>query len=145
MGFTDYEEVQRNQRQKISRAKPPKKSKHKHVYEPCILEYNGLRFSKEHGMTYDKPEAKISAYCPVCGKIGDVEDRDRWIANVKSGGWYWSSEPTEEYVRELNPETRTLPTFWVDDPYFPKFVTLPEEEENLLSAPKEPLCPSMRR
>lgn len=132
MGFTDYEEVQRNRRQKISKAKPPKKSKHKHVYEPCIFEFYGLRLVEGQGFVYDRPDAKIGAYCPVCGKIGPVEDWDRWLKREPVDKFPYicsRSVPTEEYARELNPETRTLPSFWVDDPYFPKFVTLPEVQE----------------
>ena len=127
----DYqEEIQRNRRQKISRAKPPKKSKHKHVFEHCILEYDDLRFSKEHGLTHDKPAAIIGMYCPICGKLSEVEDLERWFVCKKYYSaiihtHYSNDKPTEEYARELNPATRTLPTFKVDNPWFTKFVTLP--------------------
>lgn len=106
---------------KKSQAKPPKKSKHKHIYEPCILEFNDLRFSKEYGMVYDVPSARISGYCPVCGKVGSPGEEERWY-KTRPYGMGFLSVKTEEHERELNPETRTLPTFWVDDPYFPKYV-----------------------
>lgn len=111
---------------KKSQSKPPKKSKHKHHYEPCVLEFNGLRFSKEHGMVYDKLEACIGAYCPVCGKLGPVENYDRWFFRQEVPHPVFQSLfeqcMTDECKRELNPETRTLPTFWVEDQYFTKYV-----------------------
>lgn len=111
---------------KKSQAKPPKKSKHKHEYEPCVLEFNGLRISKEHGVVYDKPEARIGAYCPVCGKLGPLENPERWYQSRERQHpifhRVFEQVMTDECRRELNSETRTLPTFWVDDPYFTKGV-----------------------
>lgn len=130
MGFTDYEEVQRNRRQKISKAKPPKKSKHKHVYEFCIIERPADWFKKPHERS-GEIKAEIHTYCPICGKVGDVEDWDRWLKREPVDKFPYicsQSVPTEEYARELNPETRTLSTFWCED-IFPKFVTLPEVQE----------------
>lgn len=108
---------------KKSQAKPPKKSKHKHEYEPCVLEYNDIRFSQEHGIVYDRPRARFDRYCPVCGKLGGLESKDveRWYRSDRAG-YRITHVLSEEGEREMNPETRTLPTFWVDDPYFPKYV-----------------------
>ena len=88
---------------KKSQAKPPKKSKHKHIYEPCILEFNGLRFSKEHGVVYDKPSARISGYCPVCGKVGSPGNLERWYGHREvfyQFGRVFEGFETEEYKRE---------------------------------------------
>ena len=124
--MAEYIERDEMPHKKKSQAKPPKKSKHKHQYEPCVLEFNGLRISKEHGIVYDRPEARISAYCPVCGKLGPLENPERWFYDrwITHPVFHRVIEPckTEECERELNPETRTLPTFWVDDPYFTKSV-----------------------
>lgn len=108
---------------KKSQAKPPKKSKHKHEYEPCVLEFYGCRLDQAHGFVYDEPRVKFNRYCLICGKLGGLtsEDIGRWH---KPGHYpWWVSEClTEEGEKELNPTTRTLPTFWVDDPYSPKYV-----------------------
>lgn len=108
---------------KKSQTRPPKKSKHKHEYKPCVLEYNDLRFSREHGVVYDRPAARFDRYCPVCGKLGGLTatDIERWYTHRYASRWVEACF-TEEAERELNPDTRTLPTFWVDDPYFPKYV-----------------------
>lgn len=118
----------RNRRQKISRTKPPKKATHKHIYEPCVFEFNSPRFTKDHGVVYDKPGACIGAYCPVCGKVGDLPERERWYASRYISHPTFGSciEPyeTDECKNELNPATRTLPTFWVEDRWFTKYVDL---------------------
>ena len=115
---------------KKSQAKPPKKSKHKHVYEPCVLEYiypyaecvSGQGFKSGRG-------ERIDGYCPICGKIGPT-DMTRWYkidCDLSSKRWGHKTELSDEAIKELNPDTRTLPTFDVgDDWLFPKFVTLPE-------------------
>lgn len=121
----DYiEEIPRHK--KKSQAKPPKKAKHKHIFEPCVFEFNNLRFSKEHGMTYDQPDACISAYCPVCGKVGPLPNRERWYATRYTSSRSIEPYETDECKRELNPETRTHPTFWVEDRWFTKYVEVPK-------------------
>lgn len=118
---------------KKSRVKPPRKAKHKHVFEPCVFEFNGCRISKEHGITYDKPSAEIRSYCPICGKTGWVVDKDRWYATRTiyhaMFGSVLETYETDECKRELDPKTRTLPTFWVEDQWFTKYVEIPEVQE----------------
>ena len=111
---------------KKSKAKTPKKADHRHIFEPCVIEYicPYAEFTKEQGF---KPgyKAKIDGYCPICGKIG-TPDMEPWL--VKSDRWYpdyGMNEPSESALRELNPKTRTLPTFDIgDDWIFAKFVNL---------------------
>ena len=112
---------------KKSQAKPPKKSKHKHVYEPCLLEVPLEWYAKPHERT-GKTLLKFKSYCPVCGKIGDM-DRERWWTHVENHNGmfsYLETVYTEEAERELNPITRTLHVFKVGD-YFAKFVEIGEE------------------
>lgn len=121
------EDDQRNRRYKMSRAKAPKKSSHKHLSEPCVLEYPAQWFIK--GVQNQDMRATIGAYCPICGKVGTIEF-ERWYikrggAADKYPGFYWH-ENTPEAERELNPETRTLPTFMVKDPLV-KFVDLDDK------------------
>lgn len=111
---------------KKSQKKPPKKSDHKHVFEPCVLEYPQDWFLKEHLRNGEK-KAAISSYCPMCGKIGNI-DIERWWTreSIMVGNFpCWNSIPTEEAELELNPETRTLPTFMCDG-IFQKFVNIEE-------------------
>ena len=58
--------------------------------------------------------AIISAYCPICGKVGNI-DLERWYVHMRDLSGCWS-EPSEEAKRELDPATRTLPTFRVKNP-----------------------------
>lgn len=110
---------------KKSQSKPPKKSKHKHLCEPCIISYPMDWWTKEH-LRSNKRNDTIGVYCPICGKIGDIKDRSRWYTNdtVFIGNMrFTESVLTEDGKREMNPETRTLPYFEVDDP-FDKFVSI---------------------
>lgn len=60
-------------RRKPSQKKPPKKARHKHHYQDCILVYMRKygHLSPEKGF---QPEiVNVPAtYCTICGKIGDV-------------------------------------------------------------------------
>lgn len=114
---------------KKSTGNTPKKSKHKHVYEPCILSYPDDWWEKAHLRRRHVSRTPIfSSYCPVCGKIGAIKDRARWYKNetVFTGNIQWTrSVLTDEGEREMNPRTRTLAYFEIDDP-FVKFVELEE-------------------
>lgn len=113
---------------KKSTAKPPKKAKHKHLAEPCVMEYPFHWYKKPHEQNGRMCNA-IGAYCPICGKIGELLHYNRWY--VKGGSLSTVdlfAEFTEEAMRELDPDTRTLPTFSINDP-FAKYVTLPTEEK----------------
>ena len=115
---------------KKSTARPPAKAKHKHVYEPCLLEELVEWYMKPHERKTNKTKLCFSSYCPICGKVGDV-DRERWWTRVKKNVGVvsvYESIHTEEAERELNPATRTLPVFYVGDQWRPKFVELEEEE-----------------
>ena len=115
---------------KKSTAKAPKKAKHKHVCEPCVLSYSAEWWTKEH-LRNGKMKDTIGAYCPICGKIGDVKDRSVWYTKdtVFIGNMQFSeSVLTEEGKKQMDPKTRTLPTFVVESP-FDKFVNLNESKE----------------
>lgn len=99
---------------KKSRKKPPRKANHKHLDEPCVFEYPNNWFMKEHEQGL-RMTAMISAYCPVCGKVGNI-DLERWYVSMRDPIGCWS-EPSEEAKRELDPVTRTLPTFRVKNPF----------------------------
>lgn len=92
-------------------ARPRKMRDHAHEYRPCILEGTGGGQS-----------ARIAMYCTVCGRIGGAPGSrwERWIP--VNGGPAGHMAYTEEAERELNPETRTLPAFAVDDIWAAKLV-----------------------
>ena len=87
-------------RRKPSQKKPPKKAKHKHDYQPCILVYE---------RKYDRKRPKVPAtYCSICGKIGDMH-------------WLYGLLPS--WMEDLPQNT---PEFYVADIYKDKYVDLKE-------------------
>lgn len=102
---------------KKSKKKPPKKADHKHLCEPCIVLTPEDWYKKEHERS-GKVQSEFYGYCPICGKItAYCPDHDRWYTRVeKHNGLfsYLETVPTEEGLRELDPTTRTLPTFTAD-------------------------------
>ena len=123
---TEYEDMTRYR--KKSQPKTTKKSKHKHIFEPCVLELPIDWYKKEHERS-GVIRSRIGYYCPMCGKLGEFQDKERWYQPKTieySHLSIYSQKPTEECERELNPLTRTLPTFFVED-YFQKFVEVKEE------------------
>ena len=117
---------------KKSTAKPPAKAKHKHVYEPCLIEHPADWWNKPHERKRYVRDFQFASYCPVCGKT-DSADHDRWFMSVKkyheNGNSYIDVVHTEEAERELNPCTRTIPVFKSDYPW-PKFVKIEKEGQN---------------
>lgn len=104
-------------RKKSSR-RPPKKSDHKHVWADCVFEFTTE--STWHEKT------SIGLYCPVCGKVHNTISA-KYRINTANPPFYcmdWS----EEGYRELNPATRTLPTFQIHD-VFSKFITKEDNGE----------------
>jgi hypothetical protein len=126
--FEQFDDVPRYR--KKSTAKPPKKSKHKHLNEPCIIAYPERWWTKEH-LRNAKMHTVVGAYCPVCGKIGELKDKSPWYTkDTVFVGTYQLTETvlTEDGKKEMNPLTRTLPYFEIDDP-FAKFVQLSENKK----------------
>ena len=114
---------------KKSTARPPAKAKHKHEYEPCLLEQLEEWYCKPHERKTNKTRLMFASYCPFCGKTNSP-DRDRWWTTVKKNNGmfsYLESVHTKEAKRELNPATRTLPVFYVGSEWRPKFVDINKE------------------
>lgn len=125
MDFTDDIPKFRKKSQKT----PPKKAKHSHLREPCIIEMPSDWYKKPHERSGEMT-SHFYAYCPICGKVtGYNPDKERWWTRVErcNGSFhYLETVPSAEGEKELNPATRTLPTFRVDD-IFPKFVNLEDK------------------
>ena len=111
---------------KKSQKKPPKKANHKHQFKTCIIEIP-LDWHKKPHERNGEMTPHLYEYCFICGKVGRYEpDYEKfWTREKRFNGVfnYYETVPTEEGTIELNPATRTLPTFRVDD-IFPKFVKL---------------------
>lgn len=120
----DYENEVAPYKKKSTKKAPPK-SKHKHDFKPCVFEYDSVRLDKAHGFV-PKPDLMLGSYCPICGKIGSADGFWRQWVPVKPGSAAGRSEYTEDALKELNPETRTLPTFRLDDWIGQKFVSFEE-------------------
>lgn len=121
--FEQFDDIPRYR--KKSTAKTPKKSKHKHLCEPCVIAYPDDWHTKEH-LRSNKMHNIIGAYCPICGKIGELKDRTRWYGrDTVFVGQYQLTETklTKEGEQEMSATTRTLPYFEIDDP-FTRFVQL---------------------
>ena len=113
----------------------PKKSDHKHEFSDCIYEYNNPSgmFSKEKGFC-SKVEIFGGTYCPICGRIGKIfrsvfyTDTTNliWWDKIECGR-YFKYELSEQAKKEINPETRTLPTFYLEDLWTQKYVELKNE------------------
>lgn len=103
---------------KKSQKKAPKKADHKHLCEPCVIEHPKDWYKKEHERSGELA-ADIYGYCPVCGKVTSYRpDKGRWYKTVQRNNGvfsYLETVPTEECERELDPKTRTLPTFRTND------------------------------
>lgn len=110
---------------KKSKRKPPAESKHKHEFKPCVFEYEDIIFDNAHGFI-NKPEHSFAmgGYCHICGKIGATNHIWTSIVPVKPNSTAVCVVDTEEARAELDPSTRTLPTFFLKDRWFQKYVDL---------------------
>lgn len=100
-------------------SKSNRKSKHKHHYKECLIQYQFLFAGKKNIQT------QLCSYCTICGKIGDrlkdsiVKDyikselhNRRTIYSVMSG--------TELYEKYHN----NMPVFFVEDIFKERYVNL---------------------
>ena len=105
-------------------SKSNRKSKHKHQYKECLIQYNmkiGL-ISKPTALT-----TSLGSYCTICGKIGDrfkeensiVKDYRR-IVETPIGRCYQMIPSEELYEKYHN----KMPVFFVEDIYKEKCVNL---------------------
>lgn len=108
-------------------SKSNRKSKHKHQYEECLIQYN-FRYANENNlMTY------LHSYCTICGKIGDRFKEDKsivkdYIRTIDTPiGKCYSRITCEELYEKYHDK---LPVFFIEDIYKEKYVNL-EQNNNL--------------
>lgn len=102
------EEIDTPRYRKRAKHASPKKSNHKHDFHPCVYEYPS---------STQATKTTIGTYCPICGKIGRVFDSDQCVRPLNYPPTY-----TEAAKKELDPATRTLPTFPLEDPFRQKYI-----------------------
>ena len=94
-------------------SKSNRKSKHKHHYEECLIQYHLPRSTRTYILLY--------SYCIICGKIGDKFKEDTPI------GKCYSLITDEELYEKYHDK---LPVFFVEDIYKEKYVDL-KQNNNL--------------
>lgn len=93
---------------KKSKRRAPAKAKHKHDFQPCIFEYEGIQFDSAHGVI-PKEKEMFGDYCVVCGKIGHRSD-NRWMERVPTSiRGVFSFEYTEEAKKRTQPRHENPP------------------------------------
>lgn len=109
-------------------SKSNRKSKHKHYYEECLIQYKwnfkSNIFSQEQK---DKIHTSLQSYCTICGKIGDrfkeensiVKDYRR-IVETPIGRCYQMISSEELYEKYHD----KIPVFFVEDIFKDKYVDL---------------------
>ena len=114
------------------RSKKPsvKKADHEHESRFCVFEYQHSFYSIEHGRVNLK-DSSIGEYCPICGKIRFLYTLDRKFTE-KSNTFHSNCAIGLQYnkaaIREFDPNTRTLPTFHIDNILDQKFVDINQKE-----------------
>lgn len=126
MQLTD-QEIPKYLKQKESNiSKANKKSKHKHQYKECLIQYKSNFTCKECIYT------SLSSYCIICGKIGNrikegksiVTDYTRTI-DSPIGKCYSIISGKELYEKYHD----KLPIFYIDDIWKDKHVDLEQKEK----------------
>ena len=107
-------------------SKSNRKSKHKHHYEECLIQYN-FRYANENNLM-----TCLHSYCIICGKIGNrfkenksiVKDYIR-IIDTPIGKCY-SHITSEELYEKYHDK---IPVFFVEDICKEKYVSLEGENK----------------
>ena len=108
----------------VSKAK--KKSKHKHNYEECLIQYH---FNKNN--LNDKPLTSLYSYCTICGKIGYRFEKNSIVTdyiktvNTSNGRCYSLISGEELYQKYHN----KMPVFYVEDILKDGYVNLEQIEK----------------
>ena len=108
-------------------SKSNRKSKHKHHYEECMIQYKSTFAGKTHLNT------GLYTYCTICGKINErfkenksiVKDYIRTV-DTQIGKCYSCISDEELYGKYHD----KLPVFFVEDIYKEKYVDLEQTERN---------------
>lgn len=116
----------------ISKAK--KKSKHKHQYEECLIQYRwNFKSNVFIQEEKDKIHTSLSSYCAVCGKIKGYLQNGKYHTEIEElqkerQKWkpYWVGIPDEEIYERYHDK---LPVFFVEDYWKDSYVNLDENKK----------------
>ena len=107
-------------------SKSNRKSKHKHHYKECLIQYPITFVGRTHICT------RLDGYCTICGKIGSVKNGKckaelEQLEKTRQGNnsFLIAISGEEIYERYHN----KLPIFYIEDP-FTNYVVL-EKENNI--------------
>lgn len=110
-------------------SKSNRKSKHKHHYKECLIQYK-WNF-KSNVFTQEEKErihTSLCSYCTICGKIGGIIKNSKYQEEIETlhkqrqtGNNFWISISGEELYEMYHDK---LPVFFVDDIYKEKYVDL---------------------
>lgn len=95
-------------------SKSNRKSKHKHHYEECLIQYK-FSFGNKNCV-----RTESSSYCTICGKIGDRFKEDKSIVKTPIGKCYSLIADEELYEKYHD----RIPVFFVEDIFKDKYVNL---------------------
>lgn len=98
-----YEDDEVMPYKKKSKRKPPIKASHKHDFQSCLFDFNGIMLDKAHGFV-PHPQSGLGTYCVICGKIGDIS------------------------FKEPDSIDKKLPRFRIENIWSQKFVCVNEQE-----------------
>ena len=102
-------------------SKSNRKSKHKHQYEECLIQYRSTFIGKTH------LNISLYTYCTICGKINERFKENKsivkdYIRTVDTSiGKCYSHIPDEELYERYKDK---LPVFFVEDIWKDKYVNL---------------------
>lgn len=113
------DEIPKYLKQKESNtSKSNRKSKHKHQYKECLIQYPVIFAGKNYTKT------GLYSYCAICGKIGNRFKEDKSIINdftdTPTGRCYSIISDEELYEKYYD----KLPVFFVEDIFKEKYVDL---------------------
>lgn len=120
-----YQNIKKQKRNNVSQSRY--KSKHKHHYEECLIQYKST-FSEKRRLN-----TGLYTYCTICGKISDRFKEDKSIVKDyiriidTSIGKCYSLISDEELYEKYHDK---LSVFFVEDIYKEKYVDL-EQNNNL--------------
>lgn len=101
----NYEYDEEMPYKKKSNRKSPTKANHKHDFQSCLFDFDGITLDKAHGFV-PRPQIGAGTYCVICGKIGGIS------------------------FKEPDSINEALPRFRVDNIWSQKFVCVNEEGAN---------------
>lgn len=115
-------------------SKARKKSKHKHQYEECLLQYR--RNFKSNVFTQeekDKIHTSLSGYCAVCGKIKGYLQNGKYHTEIEelqkerqNGKPYLVGISEEEIYERYHDK---LPIFFIEDYWKDGYVNLEQDDK----------------